>query len=63
MPINKIGHFYFGKSRTFLNWLDQGKVDKFNKKRITHTLATLHFAIFTPKMKNIRNLMNLKGLL
>ena len=22
MLINQIGHFYFGKNRTFLNWLD-----------------------------------------
>ena len=22
MYINQIGHFYFGKNRTFLNWLD-----------------------------------------
>jgi len=24
----KTGHFYFGKNRTFLNWLDKGKVRK-----------------------------------
>jgi len=43
MYINQIGHFYFGKNRTFLNWLDIELQSRCKKEKYVYIKQIGHF--------------------